>query len=122
MKNETTTLNRFLRFLGQVTLLVALVLGLTLALCTLIGWRDAPGYALGLLIGGGTTTVVGAALSSEPMWGRGSSGRRGMEAVDKARAEERRQDRAHDRALLDRLTVTGVVVMALGLAVYWLLS
>lgn len=119
MKNESPRLNRFLYFGGQVMLLVLLVVGLTLVLCTLIGWRDAPGYAFGLLIAGGTTTMVGVALSSEPLMGRGMSGRRGMEETDKARAEERRQDRAHDRSLLDRLTVAGALVMVLGLAVYW---
>lgn len=119
MKPEFPSPQQVLRFLGQVTLLVVVVAGLTLALCRLIGWDTVAGYTVGLLIAGGTTTLLGVALASEPVMGRGISGRRGMKEVDKARLDESRQDRAHDRSLLDRFVVTGAIVMALGVAVYW---
>jgi len=118
MKQELPSPKQILRFLGQVTLLVIVVAGLTVAVCWLIGWNTVAGYTVGLLIAGGTTTMLGVVLTSEPLMGRGMSGRRGMKEVDKARIEERRQDRVHDRSLLDRFVVTGAIVMALGVAVY----
>ena len=79
-----------------------------------------PGYALGLLIGGGIVSLVGAILASEPLIGRASRGRRGLEETDEARAEERSKDRTVDRTVFDLMGTAGVIIMGLGVAVYLL--
>jgi hypothetical protein len=107
------------RFVGQIFLIIVGVVVLTVIICRAVGWRDGSGYALGLLISGGLTTIVGAILASEPLPGRAGRGRKALEQMDSARREERMQDRAYDRNLFDLFGVAGVLVMGLGVLVYF---
>ena len=118
MSKRPPSLNQTLSFVLQMIFIVGLTTGLILAVCTAVGWGNPAGYALGLLIGGGAVSLVGAVLASEPLIGRGTRGRRGLEQVDEARAKERRQDRPMDRNVFDLMGTAGVIVMGLGVIVY----
>lgn len=109
-------------FVLQMALIVALATGLILAVCVSVGWGNPAGYALGLLIGGGIISLVGAVLASEPLIGRATRGRRGLEETDEARADERRKDRPVDRNVFDLMGTAGVIVMGLGAIVYLVLG
>lgn len=118
MNNKTNRRKEIGRYLGQVALIIVGVVVLTVVVCQVIGWRDGSGYALGLLIGGGLTSLVGAILASEPFPGRAGRGRKALEQMDSAHREERLQDRAYDRNLFDLFGVAGVLVMGLGFFIY----
>lgn len=118
MNGESVLSKRNASFVLQMILIVALATGLILAVCAIVGWGNPAGYALGLLIGGGIISLVGAVLASEPLIGRATRGRRGLEETDEARAEERRKDRPVDRNVFDLMGTAGVIVMGLGITVY----
>jgi hypothetical protein len=120
MNKKSLSPRRLFPFVLQMVLIVSLTTGLILAVCAAIGWGNAPGYALGLLIGGGIVSLVGAVLASEPLIGRASRGRRGLEETDEARAKERSKDRPVDRTVFDLMGTGGVIIMGLGVAVYLL--
>ena len=105
------------QFVQRVIFIVIAVVALTWLICWLAGWQDETSLAFALLISGSLTTVVGAVLASEPLRGRAGT-RRGLEETDKARYDERRQDRTQDKTLFDLLGTAGVLVMGIGVLVY----
>lgn len=120
MMNDKTNRGKEIgRYVVQVILIMVGIVLLTALVCSAVGWRDGSGYALGFLIGGGLTSLVGAILASEPFPGRAGRGRKVSEQMDSAHREERRQDRAYDRNLFDLFGVAGVLVMGLGVLVYF---